>query len=366
MTVSGHGSCAVAVPGGGVAVAATGGDGTTLGSVVCASGGRAARFRGCWCCRGSGADRAATAQVTASETCSCRCVTGVRAGGSWRSAAGVRPLPLRQPGGCGASVTGGGGAGASVTGSRTVTVTGASRTWSGVSRSGSCRCTVSGVSRSERRRCCGPRATWSATGCTMMTGTGASATWSATWSGRAGPAARGAGCGAGRAGASQTPPGGPRLHHPNGDYGSSCHGTRRPVQTAWPAECSPRPTASESVAEPHSSPACLGAGPVPGMGAGACWAGPPGGAPAGEAACAGGEGGSCHPRLPPGWPHRCTGGSRPTGSRHRPTAGLRARSLRGVTGGDRSPRVGWTGAGSLFRAAPWEAPTVRHDLHAPG
>lgn len=236
MTVSGHGSCAVAVPGGGVAVAATGGDGTTLGSVVCASGGRAARFRGCWCCRGSGADRAATAQVTASETCSCRCVTGVRAGGSWRSAAGVRPLPLRQPGGCGASVTGGGGAGASVTGSRTVTVTGASRTWSGVSRSGSCRCTVSGVSRSERRRCCGPRATWSATGCTMMTGTGASATWSATWSGRAGPAARGAGCGAGRAGASQTPPGGPRLHHPNGDYGSSCHGTRRPVQTAWPAE----------------------------------------------------------------------------------------------------------------------------------
>lgn len=153
------------------------------------------------------------------RTCSCRCVTGVRAGGSWRSAAGVRPLPLRQPGGCGASVTGGGGAGASVTGSRTVTVTGASRTWSGVSRSGSCRCTVSGVSRSERRRCCGPRATWSATGCTMMTGTGASATWSATWSGRAGPAARGAGCGAGRAGASQTPPGGPRLHHPNGDYG---------------------------------------------------------------------------------------------------------------------------------------------------
>lgn len=338
-----------------MAVVAMGGDGTTGESAACASDGRDARFRGCYCPRGSGADRVATAQVTVSGTCSCRCcVTGGRAGGSWRPLAAGAALLHPRPVGTGR--TGGhvvAGV-ASGTSSRIGSVTGASRTWSAASRSGSCRCTVTGASRSERRHCCGPRATWSATGCTTMTGTGASATWTVT-SGRAGPAARGAGCGAGRAGASQTPPGGLLLLlHPNdGDYGcSSCHDTRRPVQMAWLAECILHPTASESVVGPHSSQACLVAGPALGTGAGACWAGP-GGAPVAGAACAAGEGGSCPPHPPTCPPRRCTEGSRPTGSHH-----PLAHSHRDVTGGDHSPRVDLTGGESLFPVVPWEAPTV--------
>lgn len=230
-------------------------------------------------------------------------------------------------------------------------MTSASTTWSVACRIVNCHCSASeasGANRTGRQRCCGPRATWSATGHRTTSGSG-SASWSA--SGHcAVPAARDAGCGAGHAGAFQTPPGG----RPPADCGSSCRGSPLPVQMAWPEGCSRPPAARRSAEEQRSSQPNQEAVPVQEMEVVAGWA-VPCGVPAVVGAGATGAEGSClHCCLHSSLHHyRRTGGSHPSGSRC-PTGDCRLDHSHAVTDDARSLHVDSTGAASLAQMVPWD------------
>lgn len=342
MTVSGLGSRVSADPSGGAEVAAAGGGDTIGESEECESGGMRGRFRGCH--RGSDVECAVWIdRETSSATCSCRFVSAVHEGSSSRPAG----VPLHLPG---SAVTWTGGVArvtvtSTLTSSTTSTVTSVCMTWSAASRSVNCHCSASvasGASRTGRQHCCGPRATWSATGCRTTSGTG-SASWSA--SGHcAVPAARDAGCGAGHAGAFQTPPGG----RPPADCGSFCRGSRLLDRMAWPEGCSLLQMARGSAEEPRSSQSDQGAVPAQGMGAVAGWA-VPCGVPVEVGACAKEAEGSCLRCRLRSSLHRChcMGGSHPSGSHHL-TGGCRLDRSRDVTDDVRSLlHVGLNGGASL-------------------
>lgn len=224
-------------------------------------------------------------------------------------------------------------------------------TWSAACRIVNCHCSASGASganRTGRQHCCGPRATWSATGRRTTSGSG-TASWSA--SGHcAVPAARDAGCGAGHAGAFQTPPGG----RPHADCGSSCRGSPLPVQMAWPVGCSRPPVARRNVEGRRSCRSNQGVVPVQETEVAAGWA-VPGGVPAEVGAGATGAEGSCLRRCLHSSLHRLrrTGGSHPSGSRCL-TGDCHLDHSRDVTDGVRSLRVGLNDGASLAQMVPWD------------
>lgn len=343
--VSGLCSCEAEAPSGAAEAAVVGGGDRIGVSEGCGSGDMYGRSRGCHC----GSDAVCAVWLgweTWSATCSFHFVSGVR-GDSLILPAGVHHCLQ------GSVVTVTGGVLqviATLTGTsrRTLTVTLACTTWSVASRIVNCHCSASGasgVNRTGRQRCCGPRATWSATGHRTTSGSG-----TASWSASGCFAVHDAGCGAGHAGASQTPPGG----RPHADCGFACRGTPLLVQMAWLEGCSRLPVAQGSVEGPRLFQPNQGVVPAQGTGVVASWA-VPNGVPAEVVAGAAGVEGN--------YLHRCLrsihhlplrmGDSHPSGSRY-PTVDCRQDHSRDVTDGVHSLRVGLNDGESLAQMVPWD------------
>lgn len=163
MTVSGLGSCGVGDPSsGGVEAVAVGGGDKIGESEEYESDDMHGRFRH------HGSDVVSAVWIdweTSSATCSCHFVIAVREGSSSPPAGVLLHL-------WGSAVTWTGDVArvtvtSTLTSSMTSTVTLVCMTWSAANRSVNCHCSASvasGASRTGRQHCCGPRATWSATG----------------------------------------------------------------------------------------------------------------------------------------------------------------------------------------------------------